>query len=228
MLCVNHLLRYLLIPYTDVGWSRTPLHSCKSTNQMFKVKQSKTPLLSVQMSWRSSPSRSPATPAVHFLPRCHSNPTHYDAQTRNIHQPTLVVVILQDCLAWNLHLNIWPGSFDVDQPTNHPRLPGVESTLLNIWPFDVDLGVHCSRVNKLLGDISCRQCLKIEIVKVVSQLFLTLSLASKMSKNIASGIFPFMKPIWKWWKVESGRHHNWIPRWTLVDMLSAFGIRSKT
>ena len=39
MLWVKHLLRYLLIPYTDVGWSRTPLHSCKSTNQMFKVKQ---------------------------------------------------------------------------------------------------------------------------------------------------------------------------------------------
>ena len=170
MLWVNHLLRYLLIPYTDVGWSRTPLHSCKSTNQMFKVKQSKTPLLSVQMSWRSSPSLSPATPAMH-LPRCLSNPTHYDAQTRNVHQPTLVVVILQDCLAWNLHLNIWPGS------------------------FDVHLGVHCSRVNKLLGDISCRQCLKIKIVKDISQHFLTLSLASKMSKNIASGIFSFMKPI---------------------------------
>ena len=175
MLWVKHLLRYLLIPYTDVGWSRTPLHSCKSTNQMFKVKQKQ----------NTSAIGPNVLKIFSFTESCNSCSAFATMPFKSN--------------------SLWCAN-EEHSPTNSrcrhsPRLPGVESTLEHLtrpWSpgsFDGDLGVHCSRVNKLLGDVSCRQCLKIKIVKDISQHFLTLSLASKMSKNIASGIFSFMKPI---------------------------------
>lgn len=97
--------------------------------------------------------------------------------------------------------------------------------------FVVHLGVHCAWVDKLLCDISNCQCLSTKKITLIPCLMscqscATFSLASKMSKNNASGILPFMKPTYR---LNVDYKYHWqLPRWILAHKVSAVGFRGKT
>ena len=171
-----HLFRYLLIPYTEVGWSLTPLHSWTFTRCNFEKSPNLTSAIGPRVLKIFSFTASCNSWRAFFIFLSLNVPwnSYDDRQAWNLHHPALLVVVLQDRLRRTLLLRIFSQT---------------------------DLGVHRARFHKLIRNISSCQRLNNTIDQLLNTFLSTCSRASRISNNRDSGILVFSKPLCQWWKV---------------------------